>query len=313
MKNITLPCFYYPTTVTVVDDNQIFLENLVFNLNNEISYQSFENPFAAVEFIKSQQNMTPTLKDYLQASSDEFEESQFGQSLVSVNYADIRNKLNDVTRFSLSSVVVVDHDMPGMNGIDFCMQLRESPIKKIMLTGVADLNIAVKAFNDGIIHKFIMKSDPHVFASLDNAISELQHEYFLDLSELIIKNMTASSFSYLENQKFMQFFFDIKQKHNIIELYLIDPVGSFLMVTKNRELLYLVVKSAQDMTNDYQIALDQSASSDVLTALRNKTKLLFLFSPDDYKQTVDKWPNYLHETKRLEDIPDLYYALISAK
>lgn len=314
MKNTQLYCFYYPTTVTLIDDDQIFLENLAENLSDKIPYQRFDSPQEALTFLQSQQGSIPASQDFLQASIDSEEDFiQPGKSVVNINLSENHNKLYNRKRFSITSVIVVDHDMPGMNGINFCKKLTDSSIKKIMLTGAADHKIAIKAFNDGIIHKFIMKDDPNVFENIDKAIFHMQQEYFFDLSKLVISNIKASTFSYLGNAKFVAFFLDLIKKNFIVEYYLIDQIGSFLLVNTNGELLWFIVKSKQDMINDSQIAVDQNASPDIIKTLNDRNKLLFLFSHDDFKQSVEMWPSYLYPANTIETLEGCYYALINGE
>ena len=52
--------------------------------------------------------------------------------------------------------------MPDINGIEFCQNLKDKKVFKIMLTAEADSNIAIKAFNDGLINKFILKTTEHL-------------------------------------------------------------------------------------------------------------------------------------------------------
>ena len=57
-------------------------------------------------------------------------------------------------RFAQISVVITDYAMPEMDGVDFLRQIKHSEIKRILLTGVADEKIAVKAFNWGTYRPF---------------------------------------------------------------------------------------------------------------------------------------------------------------
>lgn len=56
-------------------------------------------------------------------------------------------------------VVVSDQNMPGMTGLDFLKKVKkEYPhILTIMLTGKADLQVAVDAINEAGVYKFILK------------------------------------------------------------------------------------------------------------------------------------------------------------
>ncbi len=57
------------------------------------------------------------------------------------------------------SLVVSDHMMPGMRGVDFLSKAKElSPDTiRIMLTGYADLEATMAAINKGEVHRFITK------------------------------------------------------------------------------------------------------------------------------------------------------------
>ncbi|TAK74270.1 MAG: response regulator [Gammaproteobacteria bacterium] len=314
--NTKLPCFYYPTIATIIDDDSILLENLIANLSNRISYQEFNNPRKALQFLQNQQNVAPHSKEFLHTltdSSEDIDIDQHGRYAVTINLNNIYNKLYDRNRFNIPSVIIVDHDMPGMKGIELCRELIDSPIKKIMLTGVTDHKLAIDAFNEGIIHQFILKDDPHVFESIDKAIFAMQNHYFADLSETVIKNITAGTFSYLEEKKFMDFFWQFIKDNSIIEFYLIDSIGSFLLLNAKGELVWLIVKSDREIQNDYQIAVGQDAPKDIIQILSKKQKLLFLFSEDDYKQPPEEWYSYLHQANEIKNIQGCYYSVIQGE
>ena len=81
--------------------------------------------------------------------------------------------------------------MPSLNGVEFCSQLKQKSFKKIMLTGKAGESVAVQAFNEGIIDKFIRKDSPNFEKTLTVAIEELQHEYFRNLSTVVTDSLAA--------------------------------------------------------------------------------------------------------------------------
>lgn len=60
------------------------------------------------------------------------------------------------------AVIVSDLQMEDMNGLDFLRRVRESSPDSIcvILTGFADLNVAVNAVNEGIIFRFLTKPCP---------------------------------------------------------------------------------------------------------------------------------------------------------
>ena len=306
MNNIKLPCYYYPTTVVIIDDNKVFLENLPANLDNKIIYKLFENTVDALQFLETKNNNSPMQKDFLEISDD----SSIDNSLF-VNIYKIHQRVYDERRFETPAIIIVDYDMPGVSGIEFCKALEAYPIKKIILTGVADHKVATKAFNDEVIHRFILKDDPNVFAMINQAIGDLQSEYFSHLSELISANIaTVSISSCLHNAMFHDFFLKLVQENHVIEFYLTDSFGSFLLFDDKKELTRLVVQSMEEIESYYQAAKDHEASQEIIRALSDREKLLCLFSEEDYRQSVEKWPAYLYPAHKIPSIDNSYYTLI---
>ena len=56
-------------------------------------------------------------------------------------------------------LVVSDHTMPGMNGMDLLRKVRlvKPDVVRIILTGNADLDMAMRAINEGAIYRFLTK------------------------------------------------------------------------------------------------------------------------------------------------------------
>jgi response regulator RpfG family c-di-GMP phosphodiesterase len=107
------------------------------------------------------------------------------------------------------AVVVTDQDMPGMSGIEFLAQLRKDwpDTVRIMLTGYAELDVAVRALHEGAIFRFLAKPVPPVelCAAVEAAVErvgeleqerlvteqlQLSRESLLSLTETLEKRMT---------------------------------------------------------------------------------------------------------------------------
>ena len=56
-------------------------------------------------------------------------------------------------------IVVSDHLMPGMTGTEFfALASRLHPhVHRIMLTGQADMDVAIRCINEGHVHRFLTK------------------------------------------------------------------------------------------------------------------------------------------------------------
>jgi len=97
------------------------------------------------------------------------------------------------TSFGPYSVVVSDMHMPGMDGIEFLARIREinSDTVRMMLTGHADLHVAMDAINRGNIFRFLMKpcQPSDLAAALQDGIG--QYQLVMAERELLDKTLTA--------------------------------------------------------------------------------------------------------------------------
>lgn len=100
-------------------------------------------------------------------------------------------------------VVLSDHAMPGMTGIELLRRIKELDPRTIrmVLTGHADLDMAIEAINSGEVTKFFTKpwDDHQLKADLRLAFSNLrlQAELHRVMEALRRKNQVID---YLENQ-----------------------------------------------------------------------------------------------------------------
>ncbi|WP_034633177.1 HD domain-containing phosphohydrolase [Maridesulfovibrio bastinii] len=96
-------------------------------------------------------------------------------------------KLNNGERFA---VVVSDYRMPGMNGVDFLGHVRKicPDSTRVMLTGYADLDNAIKAVNDGNVFRFLTKPCPE--EKLLENLKEAVRQYELVTAKKILLEKT---------------------------------------------------------------------------------------------------------------------------
>lgn len=90
------------------------------------------------------------------------------------------------------AVVVADRQMPGMDGIQLLSLVRERApdTVRIMLTGNADLEAAIKVVNEGNIFRFLTKPCP--LEVLSKAVEDARTQYRLVTAEKELLNKTLS-------------------------------------------------------------------------------------------------------------------------
>ncbi len=303
---------YSPTTVLLVDDSQKFLTNVTSLLDSKIAiFKTYKDPGAALHFVKNDYKFNPFTERCLLRP----EERQRDTRNIEVDVRAIYQEIYNPNRFMQISIIIVDYQMPGMNGIELCQQINNRYIKKILLTGEADEKIAIDAFNKGIIHKFIRKDAADFSEVLNSAIKELQLEYFQDLSEIVINSITKNPEypnSCLDDPVFTRFFYDLCQKHEFTEYYLVDALGSFLFLDSAGKPSWLAMKDEDNVRGAIMNAemSDVDVPNSILEPLKKHEKIVFLFSDEELRKDPSEWLPYLHSAKKLVGRETYYYAFI---
>ena len=188
MLKQAIPSFSFPTTVFMIDDNVEFLKSIAIGLPSEAAtYNFYSDPKKALELI----NEKYTSNRFARGLVNLIDEEEFEHRTLDVNVRDLYRIMYNKSRFQQISTVVVDYNMPGMDGIEFCKSIKNPHIQKILLTSIVDERKAVEVLNEGLIHTFIRKQSPNVMQLLSQALSQAQQRYFLDLSRNNFSRLSA--------------------------------------------------------------------------------------------------------------------------
>jgi DNA-binding NtrC family response regulator len=84
-------------------------------------------------------------------------------------------------------VIVSDHRMPNMSGVEFLIKVRKlyPDIVRVLLTGYADVDVAIRAVNEGKLFRFLTKpwKDEELKITIKNA---LQLKALLDRNRALL-------------------------------------------------------------------------------------------------------------------------------
>jgi CheY-like chemotaxis protein len=286
--------FAYPTTVAFVDDSAAFLSNLSLQLDPQLAFRMFNSPSHALRFLNSRpapdQGSEPIFSPYL----DRTEENDAHQ-VVAMRVDAIRSLVHHAARFESVSVVVVDYDMPELNGMEFCRRLADSSVKKIVLTGKADEHVAVRSFNEGLIDRFIRKHEIDAVDTLNHAIRDMQDAYLDQAGASVRDALSVSEYAFLKDSALAAHVNGIFEALGIVEHYLSYQPHGILMVDGAGTAYLLVIHTDETLRGVREIAVEQGAPMGFLGELDSHRSLPYFWRTEGYypAQCVE-WQPYMH-------------------
>lgn len=301
-------CLYHPTSVFLVDDNRNFLETIELILSSHYNVQTCTNPERALTLFKTyhddiNKNVFTLISD---DDSDTAANHRFDLELGNLFHLVYEKK-----RFDSMSVVVVDYAMPEMHGIEFCRRIKDRKIHKIMLTAEDDKSMAIQAFNDGLIDRFILKDDPQLQVKLVEAIDELQKQYFECLSKPIMGSIAGQLHSLFSDIDYKKLFNRVYHEKNAVEYYMVDAYGSFLFLDSGANPTWLIMRDKKALDEQLLLLNDYDVPAEIMESLKKQESMLCLVSEVDYKQSLDYWIQHVYPVQKLNG--NYYYALVDDK
>lgn len=189
------PLISLPKRVMYVDDKGAFLEALRRVMPRTHAQQFLTSPSAAIDRIGREAADWKDLERVLSTGDDEsVDDALLPMKLVTRHFG-------SASRFNLTSVLIVDYSMPGLTGLDLIRQLNAWPGRKLLLTGEADASVAISAFNEGLIQKFIPKSTGRLYNVLKSSYEEMHGVVCEQLGHLLRPRLTSWQKELLQDER----------------------------------------------------------------------------------------------------------------
>ncbi len=310
MISTSLPICFFPTTVVFVDDDKGYLNGLLLKFKKQgIVCKSFFDPKEALSYLEKTAVRPPFLKHCIQQEVD----PNRGERGIKISIWPIRDVMLNPKRFEQLSVLVIDQQMPGLKGLEICEMLKDTPIRKILLTGEVDDKAAIKAFNEGRIDKFLSKNTPDFYLTLNNMIVEQQAVFFENVSapvkNALVHLREGYGVSHLLDPIYIKFVNEIIEKNNICEYYIADDEGDYIFLNAAGHLSWLVLKDEGQMIADYDIIAytDDREPKEILEGLKER-KIIISFIAKEHVPPED-WQErgMVHPAQKLEGAARTYY------
>ena len=305
MELAGVPGFFCPSTVLLVDDNHRFLRHISLQLAAPIQSKLFNDSEGALVYLSHLKNSVTAPAVYPCMVADVASSTCVGNRYsMNCDLSAIHKIVYNNDRFKMVSVAVIDYAMPKMNGLAFCRRLKDTPIKKIMLTGEADHQVAVEAFNEGLIDQFILKSSPNLNQQLNDGIVAMQQRYFLNLTQNITHSLLSEPTYCLKDPKVVEIFRALCKQHEIVEYYLLDTSGTVLLLDIFGHPSWFVVRSCPELAIYADFAQEDGLSETLCRALKVGEQIPFF---PNMEIESSKWLSYLHPASTIESEQESYY------
>lgn len=260
--------FYFPTQVVLLDDDPDFLEGISLMLNKNLSFKLFQSAKDALQYVnQAHQHVNFLQRCYTNYKTGPLE----SDSLSHIDIAKIHLEVLNGFRFQTCSTVVVDYSMPEMNGLEFLMAMKNPFIRKVLLTGQADMELAIKAFNQQLIDQFIDKHDPRLKQKLNATIASFQEQYIRSSYKLITDPIIANNHdAFLVNREFQQFFEELRKQLGCIEYYMLDvPHSGFLMLDAQGRRQCLLIYTEEALKDHHRLLRELKAPAELIKLVGN--------------------------------------------
>lgn len=165
---MSFPLYQSPGTIVFLDDDVDYLEMLALVLPRPWPVRLYLRPRDCLNQLQQEPPLWEADRWAQQQLIDRWRES--GTPLI----PQILHYWADSTeRYAIARVCVVDFSMPSMDGLQALGELVDWPGMRVLLTGQADEQVAVKAFNRGLIDQFVAKQTPDISRHLIEVVSRL--------------------------------------------------------------------------------------------------------------------------------------------
>ncbi len=170
-------------------------------------------------------------------------------------------------RFALPNIAVVDYAMPAATGLEVLQAAAAWPTYRILLTGKADEYIAVDAFNDGLIDRYVTKQRPDLVQHFISVLRQL-HSAPLEKHESVWRNVLRRSQQQALQDRAVQLALrDWIKVHRCVEYVVLPEPFGLLALDTNAQVHWLQFEMYKDLSAAVDLASAAGQSPQTLSAI----------------------------------------------
>lgn len=273
----------HPTTWLFVDDETRFLESIKAFLPRDQLAIFFDDPREALSYLKSKNK-----------------HRHEGDIQSDFDLDDARDAVTIPERFKLISVVVADFAMPQMTGLELFAQLHADTVGKILLTGVADEEIAVAAFNQGVIDRFIRKGNTAALDEIQVFAHQLQEKWFKSFQKTMFPSVLRNP---LDDAQVLEAMQRVLSEYEIVEWYFSGMPSGFYCLDKYGNDIFVSVIDQKSLERNHAQATAYGCTPGHLEAQTDSPLVTMLFDPILENESYD----WVFNSTRVERVGSSYW------
>ncbi len=266
---MSFPLLRRPGAIAFLDDDAAYLEMLALVLPTRWHIELFQRQHL---FINQLQQEPSIWENDAWRQQDLVDQWRDGRPLIPI----ILDYWRDVgSRYALTQVCVVDYSMPGMNGLEVLGELSAWGGTRVLLTGQADEQIAVDAFNRGLIDQFIPKQSPGASQRVVRTIDDLLARPHPRLANLWQSTLTPAQNRLVSTPSIAR---DLRAyaAGRWVEYVLIGRPFGILGLQSDGSAEWLQLEEAASLPDLADLAESEGLAADCVTEIRAGTKLINL-------------------------------------
>jgi CheY-like chemotaxis protein len=305
---------YHPCTALLLDDDEDFLASLKAVLGRDAAVLGYSSPGCALKCLARAQAIAEDTFDVFERYSAHAEGAgaEVGDHLLLLKSSRLRRLANSGTRFEMISVVIVDQVMPSTSGLEFCASIADMGVKTILLTGQMSDEATIRAFNDGLIDRFVSKNDPDALKKIKSMMGELHRDYMADKLEPLTKALRASGNHSLDRFDTVELMRSIRSMFPYSEYYYLPNSRGFLLRDIDGQEQFCLLGSAREQSEMADVVEDMLGPCDEAEGLRRGNLIAWDFFDDfgDGEPWHDRLDDLVFPCRK---VGDLVWSLIPAE
>ncbi len=285
------PLLFFPGKVLFLDDDELLMESFSVHFS-DCGSSCFTQPDQVTAYFEKYDNL---LLDNVFSFNIDDVDVGIG---IAADYLKLKNILDSNQALTTPVVLFVDYTMPTVDGISYCKKISDRAVKKVLLTGNEDLNIAINAFNEGVIDHYVSKSDDHLFDKIPAIVNKMRLQYFDEAT----RSLRAHCKSHCADKGYIDALAEYIKVIDPVKFCVIDDNGSYCFYDAQGNVHWFLIKSKADLDYYADIAEGFDAGKELVERLRQHQMLPFFLSKDTEDLPPDMWGQYMFQCKPVSDM-----------